>query len=454
MKKILVMGIVFFLSLSASLQGISYVKDGKIESAAGNGDVDPTVDLSIDVIIKRVRTLDVEIGNPPTFSVVVKVGEDEWESERCEGFDIMNLGTAHFNIPDDAEKEIITIEVFKNGVQADVGNSSNNMEIIYSNLNGSWWGGDFIGDASGYGHAGGYEDGIVNESDCEIWFDVVQEDYDGDGLAYWEEVNVYGTDPMQNDLGRDDDNDGIPIEWEDRWGYNPFSYDEHSTLDEDNDGIQNYEEYVMSEWFADPFRQDIYIENDYMAEHDGIKPVMPEESIQMQYSAFTKHNIMLLIDDGLMGGSEEIPYEDVDWDAIDQIYKDYFLHNDNDNLRKGIFHYAIIMHEFRDFGRGVGGFNFKRDAFAICSAYVQKWRPWEEGMIIGHGGTYMHELGHQLGLPHLRVFPWQPLYWLSGNYKSCMNYRYNFKIVDYSDGTHGFMDRDEWGNLDLRAFER
>jgi len=35
-----------------------------------------------------------------------------------------------------------------------------------------------------------------------------------------------------------------------------------------------------------------------------------------------------------------------------------------------------------------------------------------------------------------------------------MNYRYNFKIVDYSDGTHGFMDRDEWGSLDLQRFER
>ena len=239
MKKTLIAGIVFLLFLSASLQGISYVRDGKIESAAGNGDVDPTIDLSIDVIIKRVRTLDVEIGQPPTFSVVVKVGEDEWESGDFKGFDVMNPGTAHFNIPDDAEKETITIEVFKNGIHADIGNSSRDLEITYSNLNGTWWGNDCIGDDSGYGHAGGHEDGTVNESDCEIWFDIVQEDYDGDGLAYWEETNVYGTDPLKNDLGRDDDGDGIPIEWENRWGYNPFSYDDHATLDDDNDGIQN-----------------------------------------------------------------------------------------------------------------------------------------------------------------------------------------------------------------------
>jgi len=139
-----------------------------------------------------------------------------------------------------------------------------------------------------------------------------------------------------------------------------------------------------------------------------------------------------------------------------------WVNHTQDAIKKALIEHgplAVCVRFYKDFyyytgGRGVGGFNFKRDAFAICSAYVQKWRPREEGMIIGHGGTYMHELGHQLGLPHLRVFPWQPLYWLSGNYKSCMNYRYNFKIVDYSDGTHGFMDRDEWGNLDLRAFER
>jgi hypothetical protein len=86
--------------------------------------------------------------------------------------------------------------------------------------------------------------------------------------------------------------------------------------------------------------------------------------------------------------------------------------------------------------------------------YGQKWRPWDEGMIVGHGDTYMHEMGHQLGLSHLSVFPRQAIYWLSFGYKSCMNYRYNFKIVDYSEGGGGFLDRDDWGNLDLRQFEQ
>ena len=417
-------------------------------------DLDPTVNLSIDVIIERVRTIDIEINNPPSFYVKVKCEGKEWESKNFNGFDIMNLGTAHFDIPDDKESIEIVIDVFKNGIQADVGNESKNISIIYDVLEGTWTGDDFLKDANGYGHASGTEDGKYDENDCEIWFDIVEDDYDGDGLTYWEEVNIYHTNPLENDKGRDYDGDGIPIEWEDKWGYNPLSYEEHSKLDPDKDGIQNDEEYMMREWFSDPFRQDIYIENDYMEEHNGIKPIMPEESIQMQYSAFTKHNIMLFIDNRLTEESEEIPYQDVGWSEINEIYENYFLHNNENNPRKGIFHYALIIHNFRDFGRGVGGFNFKRDAFAVCSAYIQRWRPWEKGMILGHGGSYMHELGHQLGLPHLRVFPWQPLYWLSKNYKSCMNYRYNFKIVDYSDGSHGFMDRDDWSNLDLQRFER
>ncbi|HEC75714.1 MAG TPA: hypothetical protein ENI33_00440 [Thermoplasmatales archaeon] len=453
MKKILVYCMLIFLMIS--LPGISIFNSNNQPKNFPSkiNDFDPTVNLSIDVIIKRVRTIDIEINNPPSFFVKVKCEGGEWKSKTFSGFDVMNLGTAHFDIPDDEENIDIIIEVFKNGIQADVSNESKNLRIIYDVIEGTWRGDDYLHDVNGYGHASGTEDGKYDENDCEIWFDILEDDYDGDGLTYWEEVNIYHTSPLENDAGRDDDGDGLPIEWEDKYGYNPFSYDEHSKLDPDEDGLQNDEEYMMESWFSDPFRQDIYIENDYMEEYNGITPIMPEESIQMQYSAFTKHNIMLFIDAGLTEESEKIPYQDIGWNEIKELYEKYFLHNNENNPRKGVFHYALIIHSFRDFGRGVGGFNFKRDAFAVCSAYIQRWRPWKEGIILGHGGSYMHELGHQLGLSHLKVFPWQPLYWLSWNYKSCMNYRYNFKIVDYSDGSHGFMDRDEWGNLNLQRFD-
>jgi hypothetical protein len=34
-----------------------------------------------------------------------------------------------------------------------------------------------------------------------------------------------------------------------------------------------------------------------------------------------------------------------------------------------------------------------------------------------------------------------------------MNYRYTIHILDYSDGSHGKRDYDDWGNIDLTWFE-
>jgi hypothetical protein len=69
--------------------------------------------------------------------------------------------------------------------------------IYYTLKRGSWSGEDSIGDINGYGYASGREDGSTAEpsgnwdnhqDDCEVWFDVYQNDYDNDGLTYWEEV--------------------------------------------------------------------------------------------------------------------------------------------------------------------------------------------------------------------------------------------------------------------------
>jgi len=418
---------------------------------ATDDDLDPLVDLSLEVTLERARKLDVVIGQPPSFSVRVTVNGDTWESDAVEGYDVWDVGTASFDIPDDEVEVAVTIEVLEDGETMDV-SGDGILELTYDVRTGDWSGDDVRGDGDGYGHATGCENNDSDATDYEIWFDLGCNDYDGDGLTYWEETNVYGTDPETSNAGDDADGDGVPIEWEDHWGYDPFEADDHANMDPDRDGLQNTEEYMMHQWLADPFRQDIYLENDYVAAGDGVTPVMPTESLQMQYTSFAEHDIMMLADDGMMGGSDTIPFDDkLDWDELGEIYDTYFLHGDQDNPRKGVFHYVIICHDMaRVFGRGVAGCNFRRDAFLVGSAYVQRWRPWEEGMILGHGGTYMHELGHQLGLPHLRTFPWQPAYWLSGAYRSCMNYRYNFKIVDYSDGSGGGpYDRDEWSSLNL-----
>ena len=55
-------------------------------------------------------------------------------------------------------------------------------------------------------------------------------------------------------------------------------------------------------------------------------------------------------------------------------------------------------------------------------------------------------------------YPWQIGYWRFGNYKSVMNYRYAYagldNKVDYSDGSHGLRDFDDWGFMDFQFFQR
>lgn len=86
----------------------------------------------------------------------------------------------------------------------DISKTGINCDITYTLKKGSWDAEDFLSDINGYGYASGREDGSTAEpegnwdnhqDDCALWFNSYQNDYDNDGLTYWEEVNVYGTDP-------------------------------------------------------------------------------------------------------------------------------------------------------------------------------------------------------------------------------------------------------------------
>ncbi|MBU4031495.1 MAG: metallophosphoesterase [Candidatus Thermoplasmatota archaeon] len=47
-----------------------------------------------------------------------------------------------------------------------------------------WFNDDYPGDPNGYGHVSGEEDGDTrDQDDCELWFDITQNDYDWDGLT-------------------------------------------------------------------------------------------------------------------------------------------------------------------------------------------------------------------------------------------------------------------------------
>ena len=415
-------------------------------------DWDPLVDLKLNVHILRIRNVEMEENN---LFASVKIDGMEKESGIWKGYDIQPQWAVTQDIPDDKENIPIIIQIWEKGVIKKLGLELN---LIYNMERGEWFGCDYLGDDDGYGH--------IFEGEYELWFDISFNDYDGDGLTYWEETNLYHTDPKINDMGKDFDNDGIPIEWEDRWGYDPFTYENHAVLDPDNDGIENVEEWETSDWLSDPYRQDIFIEVDHMAAKNKFsKPyILPEKSKQMLYTVFTSHNIMLHIDDGCMGEGEEIPYmERITYNETKEIYWKHFLRNSTQNPRKGIFHYVLLC-SYSATTRG--GHSFQGwdnlDMFVLAVQYIRDWRMKERDREVAIASLFMHELGHTLGLfeftfdgidnESCNAF-WLKGWWIYRNYKSCLNYRYSFSLIDYSDGTHGRNDFDDWGNIDLTFFQ-
>ncbi|MDH7507731.1 MAG: hypothetical protein QHH15_08125, partial [Candidatus Thermoplasmatota archaeon] len=243
------------------------------------------------------------------------------------------------------------------------------------------------------------------------------------------------------------------------WGYNPFKKDSHNVLDLDIDGLNNYEEFLTSQWGSDPFRQDIFIELDYMEESpDGIKSNLPERAKELLNTAFDRYNKVLHIDDGCMGGGEIIPFDNlIDHDEIYDLYWKYFLHYNQNNWRKGVFHYSLIVYD-----PDSPGFTFRPNAFVISSKVTEeKTIPKTEmASAIVYASCYMHETGHTLAISNPGAdnrdtyFPWQKGFWIWGNYKSCMNYRYVYRLVDYSDGSRKINDFNDWEDMDLTAFQR
>jgi len=346
-----------------------------------------------------------------------------------------------------------------------------NFKLTYDFRNGTWTGDDYFNDSDGYGHYDG--------DNYEIWFSLYQTSSDMDNIPWWVETNILGTDPTVDDSKLDPDKDGIPTEWEWKWGYDPFTYDNHSILDPDLDGLQNTEEYFMSEWLANPYYQEIYIESDYMAKtpkklfnrdgFDGWEHVFYEESQQMLIERFNQHDITLHIDDGCMGGGGTIlPFE-----KGEGIYGQEkglvagFYDNNFADERKGIFRYVAILYG--------GGWCHPQDSNhyydCITVPHNKKFFRNQLGLAmtertirIGQAIEILHELGHSLGmlLEHsggvdntsarfegdISDYPWF-------DYVSVMNYEYFWlRYFDYSDGTHGEYDTDDWAKLDLAFFQQ
>jgi len=263
--------------------------------------------------------------------------------------------------------------------------------------------------------------------------------------------------------GLDSDFDGVPNSWEEKWGYDPFSWDDHENLDPDKDALNNIEECYTDEYGSNPFYKDIFLEIDWMKSTEPNVSNKPSiELTNKLVEIFENHSINLHIDIGNLGGGKEIPASSLKYSfgRLQDQYWNYFLCNDLTNPRKGIFHYGIICDVCPDLNFPFIGWD-NLDSFAISAGWLKNIIPFvsRDRLIVG---AIVHHLGHTLGLigdtyggidnlgtESILSLQW----WKYRNYESCMNYYWKYKILTYSDGTHGKGDFDDWGNLDFSFFK-
>jgi len=219
----------------------------------------------------------------------------------------------------------------------------------------------------------------------------------------------------------------------------------------------------MHEYNSNPFKKDIFLEIDWKKNPNNSQTNKPPQDLINKFiQNFEKHDITLHIDIGELGGGEEIPsYDSVfSFSKLIDLYWNFFLHNDINNPRKGIFHYGVVCNYCPDLNFPFNGWDHM-DSFAISSEWLLEQYPRKNiGQIIV--GAAIHHLGHTLGLLAdtfdgidnigvTKPFTIQCIKFR--NYKSCMNYNYKYEIFSYSDGTHGPGDFNDWNQLNLSFFK-
>lgn len=260
----------------------------------------------------------------------------------------------------------------------------------------------------------------------------------------------------------DADGDGAPDWWETKWGYNPALWEDHRQLDPDNDSLTNIEECYMDQYDAHPFHKDVFLELDWLQtlQHNATnKP--PEKELTQMKEAFARHDITLHVDCGEFGGGEELPSRPyITYADIITLYWDFFLHNDLNNQRQNIFHYGLICDHTEGPGFAVIGWNHLNGFVVGAQSLSERYPFYTRGKV--SMAVTMHELGHTFGLivtknngvdNHMTYNPIYKEFWMYLPYRSIMSYQYTYSIMDYSDGSRGRNDYDDWGNLDFSFFK-
>lgn len=199
--------------------------------------------------------------------------------------------------------------------------------------------------------------------------------------------------------------------------------------DTDGDGIDDHSEYQVARDFggiADPFRQDILVEVDWMDGHGlgtRAKRLVTTQLHRHGYFLYIHRNAEIDTD-GCLTRSEAIDTYNSDFN-----YEGY-----------DAFRYAVMGETLWNDASGVA----IGDTFLVDDS---TW--WINSMTLPQAGTFIHELGHTLGLTQSQAFKQIDTVG-SVWYDSAMNYLYQATMVDFSDNGAGgnSNDHDDWEDVD------
>lgn len=254
----------------------------------------------------------------------------------------------------------------------------------------------------------------VSEGQCDLILNTAdgtfgshpRGDLDGDGLSN-ELERALGTDPTSEDS----DGDGLLDSWE--------------VL-----GVRNTD---LPSLGADPNGADIFVQIDWMAAGHNHEP--RPESIQINIDSFAAEGLNLHVDAGDEAEGGQGHLLPAPWTHLDNLalgsatYLQIKAANFDSAKRGGLYHYAIFAHKqgATNCSSGVANINGKDLLVTLGCTFGQI------GTISDQAGTFMHELGHNLGLRHggFQDLNYKP------NYRSVMNYLFQ---LTGTCGTLGFIN--------------
>jgi len=211
-------------------------------------------------------------------------------------------------------------------------------------------------------------------------------------------------------------------------------------------------------------KQNIFVEGDWMKGHKPSRKAL--ELVMLSFYRACKLNIFITlhIDEGCMGGGNELKGdEQTQIDIINFFYR--VVEKTFSTARLGVFHHAYISslrgshNELAFTICSSDNVSDGDDIFILCGGIRQIASDRDditEDVLLAH--TFMHELGHNLGLvpEGFKPVPFEGIdRYYPTTYRSCMNYNDALiDLVDYSDGARTIIsnghDFDDWGHIRLR----